>query len=77
MLVIYTRSTKSSCQPKKMDQSRITSDLELETIDLLPLFREATGRGELLYHPFDSHWNAAGRQRAAEHIAARAAAVAG
>ena len=51
--------------------SKITSDLELETIDLLPLFREATSRGELLYHPFDSHWNAAGRQRAAEHITTR------
>jgi len=50
---------------------RIAADLDLELIDLLPAFRSAAAGGELLYHPCDSHWNSAGRQRAAEHIAAR------
>jgi hypothetical protein len=29
-------------------------------IDLLPAFREAVERGELLYYAYDSHWNQAG-----------------
>ena len=47
------------------------TELDLELIDLLPPFRKAAREGVLLYHPYDTHWNSAGRQRAAEHIATR------
>jgi hypothetical protein len=50
---------------------RIAADLEIEMIDLTPSFREHASRGDLLYHPFDTHWNSAGRQLAAERIAER------
>jgi hypothetical protein len=49
----------------------IAAELAIETIDLLPVFRDRASHGELLYHPFDTHWNSAGRQIAAETIAAR------
>lgn len=45
----------------------------VELVDLLPDFRARAAQGELLYYPFDSHWNAAGRQAAAERIAPRLA----
>lgn len=45
----------------------------VELVDLLPDFRAHAASGELLYYPFDSHWNAAGRQAAAEQIAPRLA----
>ena len=51
--------------------SAIAAELDLELIDLLPPFRKAARAGELLYHPYDTHWNSAGRQRAAEHMATR------
>ncbi len=38
-------------------------------IDLTPAFAEAVGRGELLYYPYDSHWNQAGHDFAAQVIA--------
>lgn len=38
-------------------------------IDLLPAFEEAVGRGELLYYPYDTHWNQAGHNLAASVIA--------
>lgn len=38
-------------------------------IDLLPAFEEAVGRGELLYYPYDTHWNQAGHDLAARVIA--------
>jgi len=46
----------------------------IELIDLLPGFRRRAAQGELLYSPFDSHWNPAGRQAAAEEIARALAA---
>ena len=51
--------------------SAIAAELDIELIDLLPPFRKAAREGELLYHPYDTHWNSAGRQRAAEHMATR------
>lgn len=38
-------------------------------IDLLPAFEESVGRGELLYYPYDTHWNQAGHDLAARVIA--------
>jgi len=38
-------------------------------IDLLPALQEHVGQGELLYYPYDSHWNQAGHDLAAQVIA--------
>jgi hypothetical protein len=38
------------------------------TVSLLPAFRHKAAQGELLYHPFDTHWNSAGRLAAAEVV---------
>ena len=49
----------------------MAAELAIETIDLLPVFRDRASHGELLYHPFDTHWNSFGRQVGAETIGAR------
>jgi|FLYN01.1.fsa_nt_gi hypothetical protein len=38
-------------------------------IDLLPALQERVNQGELLYYPYDSHWNQAGHDLAAQVIA--------
>jgi hypothetical protein len=38
-------------------------------IDLLPAFEAATADGQLLYYPYDSHWNQKGHDLAAQTIA--------
>ncbi len=42
---------------------------EIDHIDLWPAFHQAASRGELIYFPFDTHWNAKGHRLAAETIA--------
>jgi hypothetical protein len=37
----------------------------IDTLDLLPVFRESGGQGERLYIPNDTHWSAAGNRLAA------------
>lgn len=54
--------------------ARLAEELGLELVDLTPDFAERAERGELLYAPFDTHWNAAGRQAAAERVTRRLAA---
>ena len=49
----------------------LARERDLAFIDLLPLFQEKARKGELLYYPFDSHWNSMGREAAAETIAKR------
>jgi len=47
----------------------ILKELQIEFIDLLPVFREKTqGRGGNLFRGSDRHWNEAGHQLAAEQI---------
>jgi hypothetical protein len=46
----------------------ISKEQELLFVNLLPLFRDLAREGNLLYHPFDTHWNLAGRRAAAEAI---------
>lgn len=41
----------------------------IAVVNLLPVFREAAARGELIYWPDDTHWNEAGVQLASETIA--------
>jgi hypothetical protein len=47
----------------------IAADLDIPFIDLLPDFRMRAEAGDLLYYPFDTHWNSAGRRVAAQKIA--------
>jgi hypothetical protein len=46
----------------------ILSELEITSIDLLPIFQEAASDGEQLYFEIDGHWNARGHQLAAVSI---------
>jgi hypothetical protein len=48
----------------------LTDALDLSLIDLLPVFREAAS-DEMLFYPFDTHWNGTGRRLAARTIASR------
>ncbi len=41
----------------------------IHVVNLLPVFREAVARGELIYWPDDTHWNERGIQLAAETLA--------
>lgn len=43
--------------------------VDLQVINLAPRFESLAGEGQLLYYPFDSHWNSQGRQVAAEVVA--------
>jgi len=40
----------------------------IESLDLTPVFRAAAARGEMVYFPYDSHWNALGNRIAAREI---------
>lgn len=42
--------------------------VELPLINLLPVFAQHAAAGQLLYYPFDTHWNREGIQVAAEEI---------
>ena len=46
-------------------------DLGIELISFSSAFERAASHGKMLYYPFDSHWNAEGRQVAATVLAAR------
>jgi hypothetical protein len=46
----------------------IAEEAGIRTVDLLPKFRTLAGDGQVLYYPFDTHWNPAGRRAAAEVI---------
>ena len=47
----------------------LATELDLDLIDLTPEFERRAGQGELLHHPFDTHWNRSGIRAAAVHIA--------
>ncbi len=50
-------------------QGLVASKARWHFIDLLPALQERVGQGELLYYPYDSHWNQAGHDLAAQVIA--------
>jgi hypothetical protein len=41
----------------------------LKFLSLSPLFKSAAAEGKMLYYPLDAHWNAEGRELAAQFIA--------
>jgi hypothetical protein len=47
---------------------RLVKATKLRFVDLLPEFRAKARAGQLLYYPFDSHWNVEGRRIAAALI---------
>jgi hypothetical protein len=47
----------------------LAHDVGVCFVDLLPHFQRLAARGELLYHPFDTHWNRNGRTEAASLVA--------
>lgn len=48
----------------------LMDEIRLPFVDLLPAFRSLAKEGDLLYYPFDTHWNLEGRRVAAKLIAA-------
>ena len=48
----------------------LIDEIKLPFVDLLPVFRSLAKAGEVLYYPFDTHWNLEGRRVAAKLIAA-------
>jgi len=48
----------------------VTSALGLGFVDLDGHFGKLAAEGELLFYPFDTHWNKRGREAAAEYLAA-------
>jgi hypothetical protein len=47
----------------------IAADAGVPFVSLSPVFEEAADDGQMLYYPLDAHWNAAGREIAAEYLA--------
>lgn len=47
----------------------LSSELKLSMLDLVPHFEIAAKEGKMLYEPFNSHWNAEGREIAARFVA--------
>jgi hypothetical protein len=47
----------------------ICAEEQVHLVNLLPVFQTLAGEGELLYHPFDTHWNSTGRRAAATVLA--------
>ena len=45
--------------------SKIVKKLDIPFLNLLPYFQKLSREGELLYYPFDTHWNVEGRKAAA------------
>jgi hypothetical protein len=47
----------------------ICAEEQVRLVNLLPVFQVLAGEGELLYYPFDTHWNSTGRRAAAKALA--------
>ena len=47
----------------------LAAELHMDFINLLPVFQEKAAEGNLLYYPFDTHWNLEGRRAAAALVA--------
>ena len=80
---IYAKyTTPGSGQDWRNDQNQTKASLDhirglvkalaesnhIKFIDLVPPFMERAAKGEFLYYPFETHWNSAGRQAAAEYV---------
>jgi hypothetical protein len=46
----------------------LCASLQIDCLDLLPVFKKETAQGKVLYYPRDTHWTAAGHRLAAREI---------
>jgi hypothetical protein len=49
--------------------AEIAGELQLDLVNLLPIFQTEAASGHLLYYPFDTHWARGGREVAASFVA--------
>jgi hypothetical protein len=54
-----------------MAMIRLCENLQITLIDFAPWFDSLAKKGDLLYYPFDTHWNPEGRESAAAYIAGK------
>ena len=47
----------------------LAEQLDIMLINLVPVFESLAREGKMLYYPFDTHWNSAGREIAARYVA--------
>jgi len=60
-----------SAPNREMAMIRLCEDLQITLVDLVPWFDSLAKKGNLLYYPFDTHWNSEGRESAAAYIAGK------
>lgn len=68
----WTNMRKQQIAAKDNLRNAITAmanELQIRVLDLTPVFETSAQKGEMLYYPFDTHWNQAGREAAAEAAA--------
>jgi len=46
----------------------LCANLQIDCLDLLPVFQKETAQGNVLYYPRDTHWTAEGHRIAAREI---------
>lgn len=64
------RETQIAAKDNMRDAfSGLSDELQIQLIDLTPVFERSAQEGKLLYYPFDTHWNPAAREAAAEAVA--------
>jgi lysophospholipase L1-like esterase len=69
--IIEAKGLQASSYDLDLPQRRLRDFCEregIDVVDVLPVFRERTERGEVLYVPEDTHWNEAGNRLAAEEL---------
>jgi len=47
----------------------VSREVQIDLINLAPVFERAAEKGQMLFYPNDSHWNAEGREVAARYVA--------
>ena len=47
----------------------VCQEQKVHLVNLLPVFQALAGEGNVLYYPFDTHWNSTGRRAAAKALA--------
>lgn len=48
---------------------RLSQEVQIAFVSLVPIFERAASASQLLYYPTDSHWNSDGRELAAQFVA--------
>jgi len=48
---------------------QIAGEIQIQSINFRPYFKQLAAQGNMLYCPFDTHWNSEGRQTSVEFVA--------